>query len=1138
MRHRSRKPLLRPLGDRFRFAEDSVRVAGGALESQLRRATDAETGEQYLIRLFSKTGSTIDEDVRLLIDGGLRRIRRVLSSRRAREILVEFVDIVEDADELGIVMLDPGPPLRGSPRSIAARRHSCMTNGGRRVFWGNVSRVVEALTYCHDAGVVHGSISELSIFAGDDRASSYRLGGYEACVHITDDGLLQPDMSLRTSTAISFRQDLADLARVIQSVLGLGEPGGPTLTSIERRMLSRMSDPPHFQLYDGHVALEDLADVIDELDRIGASVEGELILYPTLAVLRSDLPSLASGAIPAEDTEKVMQFVADDLGGPDTRAVVVDARTVRVVTDLATYKVESVDGGIGMITRAAKRRAHDGIADAFEIKRRIHLARNRGAANERVNKLGNGAISWAELRQTPAATTIFEDPPAWYSLILLEAFSLLRQQFRTFPVEVLTSPQNGSDLVWIASRSDDDLDDQRARLKLPPPVIALDREMKHDEGRPDWTVSASDALGRPRERLPELALERIAEVDGRRAYGFRSSEPVLPGHFLFLRPRNDTGTEGAIRRRLRNVVAARASVELLRALDDPAMVAMDEALRIVAAPGHRPDDLDESKQEAWDAIVAGRSINVVVGPPGVGKTYLVARLIESILSGTPSARILVSSQNHETLLSMEHELKKVLTPLGKIVVRVQKSELEADATNLRRTSRDFLEAISRSNLTGPLANPYREIREALRPADDSERAVAERVLRDTDSLLLRSADVTLATTSSPFVEDMITDGEQFDWVFVEEAARANGAELIGALLLGNRRVMIGDHRQLSPFEAKERQKFFEPFRAQELLKDGAERLASISELPAEVDATLEHLKIDATLLTDVLAAATRLEEPFRSIAERESERETETRNPSFIAKTLREQSRMHPAICRVVSNTFYDGKLVPSDRAQNREATVGSHAGFPTAPIVILDLPSLSTSSIRSFERKNRKALSNPSEATALVDALGGVRPAVSKDAKTPTLVVLATYSGQVILLERLLNPKVDDRGRLNGFASPRGDGRFVYTSDSFQGGEADVVLASLVRNNVMVGKPALGFLSNPQRLNVLLSRARQKLIVATSLRFLSDVVDGTDPDKVGGELGFIRTLVGELREMADATKNADVQASILACDERGKSVR
>ncbi|ANY82666.1 helicase (plasmid) [Microvirga ossetica] len=1139
MGNRSRQPPPQSLEGRFRFAEDSVRVQGGPLESRLRPARDIETGEQYLVRLFPKTGTAIDEDLRRLVDGGLRRIRRVLSSRRARDVLVEVIEVVEDKHELGIVMLDPGAPLLGSPRRAQARRQFCMTNGGRRDFWRNVSRVVEALTYCHDAGIVHGAIDELAIFAGDDQAPSYRLGGYEACVHITDDDLVPSGMALRTSNSISFRQDLADLARVVRSVLGLGAPDAPVLTSIEQRILARMADPPHYQLYDAHVALEDLTEVVEELDRLGASVEGELVLYPVKEVLRSDLPSLASGAILADDTDAFMRFVADDLLRPDTRAVVDDARTVRLVTDLATYRVEIVDSRIGMIVRGAKRRPQDAIADAFEIKRRVYLARNHGAAAERVRRLGNGALSWAGLGQARSVVAMFDDPPSWHALILLEAFSLLKQQLRTFPVDVLTPPQGRSELVWIAPRSDADVEARRKRLKLPSPAVALAREMDNDEGRPDWTVSFSDTLGRPKERLPELALEQIAEVGGRRAYGFRSSEPVLAEKLLFLRPRTDTGTESAIRRRLQNVVAARANVELLRALDDPATVAMEDALRMVAAPDDPPDGLDDSKKEAWKAIAAGRSINVVVGPPGVGKTYLVAQLIGSILVRTPSARILVSSQNHETLISLEHELKAVLAPLGKIVVRVQKSDIEADATLLRRTSQEFLEAVSRADMSGPLVNPYREIREALRPTDEAERAVAERVLRDTDSLLLRSSDVTLATTSSPFIEDMIADGEQFDWVFVEEAARANGAELIGALLLGNRRVMIGDHRQLSPFEAKERKRFFEPFRAEELLKDGAERLASIPDLPPEVDATLERLKTDGTLLIDVLAAATRLEEPFCSIAEREKEREAEAGRPSSIAKTLREQSRMHPTICRVVSKTFYDGDLVPSDRVKGRKATVGSQAGFPASPIVVLDLPPLGTSKVRSFEKRNRKALSNPSEAAALVDALMGVCPSAGPDEKPPSLVVLATYTGQVKLLESLIMPKVDAEGRLRGFVSPRGDGRFVYTSDSFQGGEADVVLASLVRNNVMVGKPALGFLSNPQRLNVLLSRAKQKLVVATSLRFLSDVVDGTDPDRAGGDLGFIRTLVGELRGLTgERVDGGPHGVTILARDERGKSVR
>jgi hypothetical protein len=63
-----------------------------------------------------------------------------------------------------------------------------------------------------------------------------------------------------------------------------------------------------------------------------------------------------------------------------------------------------------------------------------------------------------------------------------------------------------------------------------------------------------------------------------------------------------------------------------------------------------------------------------------------------------------------------------------------------------------------------MVNQRYQIKQALRPVDASETTVAQRVFRDTDNLLLRSSDVTLATTSSHIIEEMIADGEQFDWV--------------------------------------------------------------------------------------------------------------------------------------------------------------------------------------------------------------------------------------------------------------------------------------------------------------------------------------------------------------------------------------
>jgi superfamily I DNA and/or RNA helicase len=308
-------------------------------------------------------------------------------------------------------------------------------------------------------------------------------------------------------------------------------------------------------------------------------------------------------------------------------------------------------------------------------------------------------------------------------------------------------------------------------------------------------------------------------------------------------------------------------------------------------------------------------------------------------------------------------------------------------------------------------------------------------------------------------------------------------------------------------------------------------------LPPEVDEALGVLKSDSFLLGDVLAAAARLEEPFRTIAEREDEREAATRRPSSISTTLLEQSRMHPAICELVSNTFYKKKLVSSERVSAREQKVGVANRLPASPIVLLDLPSLSVARRKAFEQKVKKSYKNEVEATALIDAMKDLKPIPGKDGQRPTLVVLSPYLAQVNHLERKLSPFINvEADTLFGFSSPRGNGKFVYTSDSFQGGEADVVLASLVRNSIHVGTRALGFIKNPQRMNVLLSRARQKLILATSRRFIKNAVSGIDPDGVKEEFRFLTQMLDEVSRLEKTDfPQVGMGVTVVSVDENGR---
>ena len=134
------------------------------------------------------------------------------------------------------------------------------------------------------------------------------------------------------------------------------------------------------------------------------------------------------------------------------------------------------------------------------------------------------------------------DIPTWYALILLEAFTWLREQFRFYPVEVLHPPsREDADLAWIASREDADRDIRRTLMGLRPAHDALSRELKYDDGKANWTLSRVDTLAGDPERLPELSFEGTGGVvGGRQAFTFATSEAVVPGQTFYLRPRRDS----------------------------------------------------------------------------------------------------------------------------------------------------------------------------------------------------------------------------------------------------------------------------------------------------------------------------------------------------------------------------------------------------------------------------------------------------------------------------------------------------------------------------------------------------------------------------------------------------------------------
>ena len=191
---------------------------------------------------------------------------------------------------------------------------------------------------------------------------------------------------------------------------------------------------------------------------------------------------------------------------------------------------------------------------------------------------------------------------------------------------------------------------------------------------------------------------------------------------------------------------------------------------------------------------------------------------------------------------------------------------------------------------------------------------------------------------------------------------------------------------------------------------------------------------------------------------------------------LYRQHRMIPAIGCLVSTVFYDGRL----------ESVGGQK-VPPAVSQWLSEPVLWYSTSKQPDRFEQKAMNgswmNPLEAKwtrQLLDRLefyaAAHAPKHDRESRVLPLsvVVLTGYSAQRNHLENALNSE----------SRPHLEVEF-HTVDAYQGREADVVLFSVTRSN---RQGMAGFLSERERINVALSRARYALCIVGDADFCRDL--------------------------------------------------
>ncbi|KAE9394090.1 P-loop containing nucleoside triphosphate hydrolase protein [Gymnopus androsaceus JB14] len=217
----------------------------------------------------------------------------------------------------------------------------------------------------------------------------------------------------------------------------------------------------------------------------------------------------------------------------------------------------------------------------------------------------------------------------------------------------------------------------------------------------------------------------------------------------------------------------------------------------------------------------------------------------------------------------------------------------------------------------------------------------------------------------------------------------------------------------------------------------------------------------------------------------------------FPHETLSEQHRMRPEISSLIRELTYPS-LVDAPKTQNRPPLRGLQD-----VIIFLnhahpedELPDIT-------DRQDLTASSSKENTYEVEMVLKTVRYLAQQGYRTDEMTVLTPYLGQLQKLRRALaadnDPVLNDldthdlvKAGLMPAATANTVKRKIRlaTIDNYQGEESDIIIASLTRSN---SNRDIGFMSAPERLNVLLSRARDGLIMIGNAETFSTARKGSD---------------------------------------------
>ena len=562
--------------------------------------------------------------------------------------------------------------------------------------------------------------------------------------------------------------------------------------------------------------------------------------------------------------------------------------------------------------------------------------------------------------------------------------------------------------------------------------------------------------------------------------------------------------------------------------------------------------LNEGQRAAFRQLLQYGPVGLLQGPPGSGKTRFIAAFVHWLLAHGRAQRILVASQSHEAVNKVLEELLRTyrdhgghadllrvgsrgatervrpyqarslrdgyrlrfenglktrvaaaagavgiprdlaygavevhrrLGALGRLLELAEEATRIEDATpgeqrraaaRLLTLSRAFAreseETLGRPVDVGTegaaavVELAYKALLERYPKTSPADLATVRKILalahdwidtlrsghRNFDEFLAKTRSVVAGTCVGLGQSQIRLDAGAFDWVIVDEAARCTHGELAVPLQVGSRVVLVGDQRQLRPMVDR-----------------------------------------------DVMAG---LREEFPSVPRVEIERSDFERAflsnyGRFVAKVLDEQYRMAPVICDVVSKVFYRPHGVTLRPSKDRipDACFVNLPGILKPPIIWFDTEGApgSEESVLNGDRDfwNEAEVEG---ALALLERLSGERELVAElsSRPDPAIGVICMYSEQKRRIERAWYQRP--------FPDAFRRAVTIDTVDAYQGKENAIVILTPVRAN---SELRAGHVRSPNRCNVAISRAKERLYIVGSTKMWSNSRCGSPMTKVLKEI-------------------------------------